>query len=504
MKKRILIIILIIIHNLIIFSNTNTDEDFLNMDIDEITKNDNTDDNIMKSKISKKEIEKYILLELTAVNRHVFNYSFINDSTINKNNRFDINTYYYTLYVDLTASLDLSSYFKIYVDNSFRFVHEGNELYNFIDEDHEDAYNNYLDNLVRELYLIVNIPIMFPIKIKAGRAFISKENSYLFNIFNDLAYEKKKISGLFDYDEVGVNMIDLSVYFPIVNLSIIYSPGFPGSNETTEYLNIQEEQCFFGVINFRVPYVNFGFNGFIDTSLKWSIGSSVAVNASDSLIIYSDFKIKGNEKIKRLIKKDDILYEDMHEYEWEETERYGFEGVIFGINFTPGTYFNIILEIYFNSSGMTPPEQKEYYDYLCDINNYHENPQSISIPDGVPSFIEKELKKTKKEQEEGYADYYYGVLGDSMTEYNVFDLGMLFLFFQVSKDDIASTGLDLYIGFFIYLLDGSTMLIPKIRYNFLKYFVFEINANIYLGYKGSLFGEMPHMADIQFLLEIKI
>ena len=307
-----------------------------------------------------------------------------------------------------------------------------------------------------------------------------------------------------DSDEIGVNMLKFSMYFNIFSFDFIYSPGYYDSNETTEYFNIPEENKFLLKLDFTLPYINFGFNGYIDTSLAWSVGATFCVNATDQLIFYSDIALKGNEEIYRLIKQDDILYKDMYKYKWEKYRKFGFSGVLFGMNFTPGSVLNIIVELYFNSNGLFPHQQKEFFYNLNDINSYQKDPQTISISSSLPDSIKNNLKSIRNEQKEGYGDYYYGVLGDSILSYNAFDYGILFLFIRISKDNISSTGLDLSLSSFIYILDGSGMLTPSIRYNFLKYFALEVLANIFLGYKGSLFGEMPLIAELKVLFEIKL
>ncbi len=451
---------------------------------------DNTDD---LKKSAKEKIEESINVSLTTFVRDVFQYSLLRNNSINRNNRFDINNYSNILYTDSLGRIDFGDYFLVYIDNSFRYIVEGNQLYSIKSADHDDTNNNRLDDLVREFYFLWKIPLEYPVKITFGRVYFSCGESYVFRTFTDLAYSRKNVADLFNYDEVGVNMLKITAYFPFADINFIYSPGIPVKDNTKDYFNIQDEQRFFTGVNFKVPNVDFGFNFYLDTSLKWAAGTTVTVTAYDDLIIYTNLALRSNEPVRRLARLDKKLYGNMHEYEWKKYYcSLSFSGVLFGMNFTPASLFNIICEIYFNSSGLDPKAGKNFFDNIDDINENNESPE-------YPKAASNAIKL--KDQFKGY---YLGILGSSMKKFDTFETGMFYAFIQIGKDDIASTGLDLSLGAFIYLLDGSGMLIPKIRYNFLKYFAVQLSSNIYLGYKGSMFGEMPYIASFLVTMEIKI
>ena len=480
MKKFIILIIILIFSKIIIVK-----ADDLSSDVKD------SSDNIKKSK--KIKAEDQIKITLTDFIRDVFQYDLLRSSTINENNRFDINNYSNILYNDSLGRIDFGDYFLVYLDNSFRYIVEGNQLYNIKSDNHSDSNNNRLDDLVREFYFLWKIPVLYPIKITFGRAYFNFGESYVFRTFTDLAYKRKNASDLFNYDEVGVNMLKLSAYFPFADINFIYSPGIPVDSGVKDDFNIQSEQKFFISAEFKVPKVDFGFNFYLDTNLKWAAGTIVTVTASDDLILYTNLALRSKEKVNRLVKLDSVLYQDMNEYEWDNSYiDLSFSGVLFGMNFTPSSLFTIIAELYFNSAGLNPVEEKAFFKNLEDINKFNKSPE---YPEMAPN--SQQLKNN-------FSGYYLGILGDSMTNYDVFDLGMFFIFIQVGKDNICSTGLDLSLSSFIYLFDGSGMLLPKIKYNFLKFFALELSSNIYLGCKGSMFGELPYSASFSLTFEIKI
>jgi len=381
------------------------DDDFLNMELDGIF-DETSDDN---GSVFDTKISDYVTSEVVVKHKQKFVYNFLNDTMLNDGNRFDINTYSYNVYTDILAGINFGSYFKVYVDNSFRFVREGNELtspivsrdsYQLIEYDHEDIYKQELENIVREGYLLWNIPTQFPLKITMGRAFSNPGTSYVFNLFNSLHYKKTITGNFMGSDDVGVNMLKFSAFFPMVNFDIIYSPGFPDTNDTTEFFSIQKEQRFFGKVDVKLDYVDFSLNGYVDTALYWSVGSTIAVDVNDNLILYNDLVLNGKDKYKRLVKQSDKLFGDMCKYNWEEFERIGFKGVLFGMNYSHQSAVDIIAEVYFNSNGINPFEQKELFSNLKNVNKYYKSPETLVIPSGLPSTVEESLKQTKEYQKE--------------------------------------------------------------------------------------------------------
>jgi len=498
--KRFLIIIFIF--NLIfIFSQDNSediavfsDNDYLNIDIDDIINNSNEKNKTENNKkITKNDVESQITFTLSVKGGDETEFMILRNNLLNDNNRFAINTFSNKTYSDIQANINFAKIFQIYIDNSFRFIYESNDIAHIKTDEHKNIYNKRLENIVKEFYFLWNIPIKYPIKIVFGRTFFNPDLSFTFQTFNVFNYQKKNIGGFVDSDDVGVNMLKFSAYFPIVSFDLIYSPGIPDESDVTKMFNIQKEQKFATKIDFNLRKVNFNINGFIDTNLKWALGANISVNVTDEIILYSDIALKGKEKKYKITKNDEKLYGDMNKYEIVSTEKMvDFSGVLLGINYTPKSVITIYGELYFNTNGFLPDEQKNFFDNINDMNKNFHNPE---YPEFLPN---------GKDIRTNFKYYYLGKLGESFKIYDIFNLGAFYFFTQIGKDDIAKTGIDLSLSAFIHLFDGSTMLIPKIRYNFLKYFSFEMNSTLFLGYEKSLIGEVPYFGTFKILLEVRL
>ena len=466
-------------------------DNILNDDTLRDLSDDNLTEKIDKNKVDENKKINILKVSLICEVRDIFSYNLVRDTLLNENNLFDIDSHKNTIYVDLKGKLAFREVFQFYVDTSFRFVSSGNELLYLKSDTHEDKNNRYLDNIVRELYFMWTIPIKYPIKIIFGRAYYDLGKSYIFNIFNHLDYERKNVLGFIDYDDYGPNILKFSLFFPYINFDIVYSPGIPNENEYTKFFNIQREQKILTSLNFSVPYVDFGFNGYFDTSFQnnsfgWALGTTFSANVNNDIVIYGDFLLNGNGQYKRFVKKDDFLFGDMAKYEWQTNYKIGFVGEI-GINYTPNSLFNIISELYVNTYGLTPKEQKEMTTNFKEVKKNYQNPE-------VPTLDFLDIFK----------NHYKGVMGDSLHTFDPFDLGMFYFFTKFGKDNIASSGVDLSISTLTHLFDGSTMVIPKVSYTFLKYFTVDFSCELYLGYEGSLFGEIPFLGTLSTMFEIKL
>lgn len=475
-----------------------SDDDYLNLDISEITerakKNDQKDQSTTKKKrIGKKEIEDAVVFDLSVTGRNSTEFRILRNSAINSNNIFGITTFVNKTFAEVQAKISFGKIFQIYVDDSFRFVYESNDIAHIKSEGHKNNYNKFLDNIVKEIYLLWNIPIKYPIKIVFGRTFYNPETSVAFLTSNNLNYVQKSVSSFLDYDDCGVNMLKFSVYFPMVSLDLIYSPGIYEENEITKMFNIQKEHKFASKVDFNLKKVNFNVNGYVDTNLKWSAATSISVNINDEIILYSDLALKGKEKKLKIEKSDEILYGNMNKYEVKEIEKIvDFSGVLFGINYTPKSILTIYGELYFNTNGFFPDEQKEFFTNYYKIKNNYENPQ---YPEFAPN--SEEIKTNFKY-------YYMGKLGEAALKYDAFNLGAFYYYTQIGKDNIAGVGLDLSLSAFISLFDGSALLSPKVKYTFLKYFSVAIDSSLFLGTEKSLIGEIPFIASFKIILEAKL
>lgn len=489
------------------FSNDNsadrdilTDEDYLDLDIssfiestEKIDNNKTKNIDKKKKKITRKEVEQEINLTLSVSGRNETEIRILRNCIINNNNMFGIPTFVNKTFSDVRATVNFGKIFQIYADDSFRFIYESNDIAHIKTETHENKYSKYLDNIMRELYLLWNIPIKYPIKIVFGRTFYNPETSIAFLTSNNLNYNRKTVSGFLDYDDVGVNMLKFSMYFPILSFDLIYSPGIYNENEITKMFNIQKEQKFAAKIDFNFKKVNFNINGYFDTNLKWCAATSISVNISDEIILYSDLALKGKET-KLLIKKsEEKLYGNMYKYEIEEIEKsIDFSGVLLGINYTPKSILTMYGELYFNTNGLFPDEQKTFFTNLYEMKHNYENTEY------------PELAPNSDQLRSNFKYYYMGKLGNTARKYDAFNLGAFYYYTQIGKDDIAGTGLDLSLSAFICLFDGSALLNTKIKYSFLKYFSITLDSNLFLGYEKSLIGELPFIAVFKIVVEAKL
>ena len=502
MKKYLILIFVFL--NFVIFSQDNTgdsnnltDDDYLNIDISNIIDNSKKEE---KKENTKKTIEDAIDFNLSIEGRNLTEIRFLRNNLGNNNNVFGIPTFINRSYCDLQAGVNFGKIFQIYIDNSFRFSYDSNDIAHIKIAEHENKYYKYFEDIVKEAYLLWNIPIKYPIKILVGRSFFNPETSWVFLTANNLNYTRKTLGSFIDYDDIGVNMLKFSMYFPIVNFYLIYSPGSYQENNITKMFNIQTEQRFAAKVDFSFKKVNFNINGYIDTSTdsdghpfpKWALGASISVNVTDELILYSDLALTSKERKLSLRKEDKKLYGNMNEYTIVENQKHiDFSGVLIGINYSPKAWFTVYGELYFNTNGLFPDEQKELFNNLEEVSyNYH-NPE---YPEFAPNANDIRIKIRK---------YYLDKVGGVAIKYDAFRLGAFYFFTQIRKENIASTGLDLSLSTFIHLFDGSSLIMPAIKYKFLKYFSVELISNLFLGYEKSLMGEMFYLGNIRLVLEAK-
>lgn len=484
MIKHILTILLILLSIPMIHPADSMDDMYLDFSLDDLTRDAET---IVTKESPQQKMIVNGSVEVTQ--KSGFQYSIIRESVLNPDNVFYIDNYQFFANAKILAEVSITPYFKFYADCFFQFTMKGNELDLQTDN---DGNKKEFSGELNELYVSATIPLHYPVKFSIGRMFFRQENSLGFSIFNGLSWDKKLLGGTFSDNTPGANMVKFSMYFPYINFDIIYSPGSVVDNDTTAYFHIPKEQRFYTMLNCNLPQTDFGFNGYFDSDLQWGAGTTVSVTVYDDLILYSDFSVQNYNPKKRLVKKDEYLYDDMKMYEWEETQSISFTGTLLGINFSPKSIISMYTEIFYNSNGFSRDEQSIYFDAIQDIKKNYKNPSYPSMAPNADSI---------KQQ---FTLYYFGLLAQSLASYDAVSMGSLFIFSRVGKSDIASSGVELLLSSLTSCFDGSTLLIPQISYNFLKYCSIRLYSNIFIGYPGALFGEIPYVGTINFEVELKL
>lgn len=470
--KRILLIFTLLSAILNIHTIENPDDYYLNLEIN-IPEEKNTD-------TGKKWNDSSMIKGSSSITQKSgFKYNFLKESPLNPGNIFDIEEYRFYSNSKVFADIKISSFFSFVNDSFFEFTINNDEI-------------KELRGGVNELYFSFIVPVKFLFQFSFGRIHYRHEKSFVFNSFNGLALDRKVTGGTFTDDEAGANMFKISMFFPMVNFDIIYSPGSVYENETAYFFGADKSQKFYTMLNFNFPHISFGFNCYIDTDLFTGGGFTISANIHKDMVIYSDFSVNNYEKRKRLVKENHVLYGDMYYYNWDESERLNFRSSILGINLSPGGLFQIYTELFFNSNGLTPDEQKNYIRELSSIKKHYEKP--LSPMSGMP------VDNYSKD----FSAYYKGKLGESLRNYDPAGMSMLLLYTSIGKSDIASKGINLKLSTLTSCFDGSTVLVPEFSFDFFKYISFSLKGEIYLGYSGALFDESPYAGSVKAEISLKL